>query len=75
MAKRKPDYHAQYKLWLPSMTTEGSGGIIGCIVMMFSFLPRDKREAVLDRITTEHAARCKKEADAAERLEEAKRNG
>lgn len=75
MAKRKPDFHAQYKLWLPNMTTEGDGGVIGCIVMMFSFLPRDKREAVLDRITTEHAARCKKEADAAERLNEAKRNG
>ncbi len=72
MAKRKPDFHAQFKVWLPTMTFEGDGGVIGCILQMFSFLPRDKREAVLDRITTEHAARCKKEADAAERLEAAK---
>ena len=72
MAKRKPDYHAKYKLWLPRMTLEGSGGAIGCISLMFSYLPREMREATLARLTAEHAQRSKQETDAADRLERSK---
>lgn len=62
---KKPNYSAKVKYWADGVTGECSGGIIGCIDMLFTALPRDKREKVIERIAESHASVIKWENEKA----------
>ncbi|WP_337232154.1 hypothetical protein [Citrobacter portucalensis] len=46
-SNKKPNYSAKVKYWADGVTGQCSGGIVGCIEMLFFALPKDKREKCL----------------------------
>ncbi|EMJ3153877.1 hypothetical protein AAEY46_004415 [Yersinia enterocolitica] len=62
---KKPNYSAKVKYWADGVTGECSGGIIGCIDMLFTALPIDKRERVLALLAESHTSKVKWENERA----------
>ncbi|WP_221928081.1 hypothetical protein [Yersinia kristensenii] len=62
---KKPNYSAKVKYWADGITGECSGGIIGCIDMLFTALPLDEREKVLALLVESHASKIKWENEKA----------
>lgn len=54
-SNKKPNYSAKVKYWADGVTGECSGGIVGCIEILFFALPKDKREGCLKRCEEVHA--------------------
>lgn len=62
---KKPNYSAKIKYWADGITGECSGGIIGCIDMLFTAPPLDKREKVLALLAESHTSKIKWENERA----------
>lgn len=62
---KKPNYSAKVKYWADGVTGECSGGIVGCIDMLFTALPLDKRENVLALLAESHTSKIKWENEKA----------
>lgn len=60
-SNKKPNHSAKVKYWADGVTGECSGGIVGCIEMLFFALPKDKREACLKRCEEAHKRCCEHE--------------
>lgn len=60
-SNKKPNHSAKVKYWADGVTGECSGGIGGCIEMLFFALPKDKREACLKRCEEAHKRCCEHE--------------
>ncbi|CAH3645807.1 TPA: hypothetical protein ACNVTV_005089 [Citrobacter freundii] len=54
-SNKKPNHSAKVKYWADGVTGECSGGIVGCIEMLFFALPKDKREKCLKACEDAHA--------------------
>lgn len=54
-SNKKPNHSAKVKYWADGVTGECSGGIVGCIEMLFFALPKDKREKCLKVCEDAHA--------------------
>lgn len=55
-SNKKPNFTAKVKFWANGITSECSGGISGCISAMFTSLPRESREALIDKLQQKHIA-------------------
>ena len=53
-SNKKPNHSAKVKYWADGVTGEISGGIVGCIEMLFFALPKEKREAAMKRCEEAH---------------------
>lgn len=61
MAIKKAPYSVKEKVWLPTMTMELEGGIVGVINSMFGSLPDDKRMFTLSKLNELHRSLSEKE--------------
>lgn len=54
MAKKKPDYSAKAKVWLPNYSFEMDGNAHGVIAAIFGELPPVMRDRVLESLVQTH---------------------
>lgn len=62
MATKKPPYSVKAKIWLPTMTGEIEGKLLGCIVHMFNYLPAPDRMMALSKMQKSHDELSDREA-------------
>lgn len=60
-SNKKPNHSAKVKYWADGVTAECSGGMVGCIELMFFSLPKDKREDCIKRCEEAHKRLCEHE--------------
>lgn len=65
MATKKPPYSARVKVWLPAYTVELDGGVQGCVIDMFSYLPVEQQKSALAKIQERHQKALDREAEKA----------
>ncbi|BEM41630.1 hypothetical protein [Serratia marcescens] len=62
MAIKKAPYSAKVKMWLPTMTADLEGGLRGCAVEMFRYLPAAQRVKALHDMQKAHEEMSEREA-------------
>lgn len=62
MATKKPPYSAKVKFWHPNFTGEIEGGMQGCSIELFRYLPAEQREKALEKMQAAHAELSAREA-------------
>ncbi|MCY1699512.1 hypothetical protein OVA10_15815 [Lelliottia sp. SL45] len=65
MATKKPPYSAKAKIWLPTMTGEVEGKLLGCVIEMFRYLPAPDRMMALNKMQAAHTELTAREEERA----------
>lgn len=64
-SNKKSNYSAKVKYWSDGIVGEMSGGIAGCIGGLFTALPREQREKVMQSLAEKHVNVCQWEDEKA----------
>ncbi|MDK2633144.1 hypothetical protein QMZ93_07280 [Pantoea stewartii subsp. indologenes] len=62
-SNKKANYSARVKFWANGITSECSGGMMGCISAMFTSLPKENRETLMKQLEERHVSVCAWEAE------------
>lgn len=62
MAAKKPPYSAKVKFWHPNFTGEIDGGMQGCAIELFRYLPAEQRAKALEKMQAAHVELSESEA-------------
>ncbi|MEZ2603133.1 hypothetical protein [Kluyvera intermedia] len=65
MATKKTPYSAKAKIWLPTMTCEIEGKLLGCVIEMFRYLPAPDRMMALSKMQAAHSKLTAREEEKA----------